>query len=88
MSLESSVLTNGYKAMARYPFWIILGVTLVPQSPIFDSGTVIRFNHPTRLGLVWREFGVLSLDQMVLGNSQVSVLNLFKCDFSAPESNF
>ena len=60
----------------------------MPQSPIFDSGTVIRFNHPPPLGLVWHEFGVLSLDQWVLGNSQVSVLDQFRCDFSAPESNF
>ena len=45
----------------------------MPQSPIFDSGTVIRFNHPPPLGLVWHEFGVLSLDQWVLGNGQVSI---------------
>ena len=74
--------------MARYPFQIILGLTLVPQSPIFDSGTVIRFNHPTPLGLVCGEFWVLSLDQWVLDNSQVSILDKFRCDFSAPESNF
>ena len=60
----------------------------MPQSPIYDSGTEIRFNHPTPLGLVWREFGVLSLDQWVLGNSQVPVSDQFRCDFSAPESNF
>ena len=73
--------------MARYLFWIILGVTFVRQSPIFDSGTVISFSHLTPLGLVWREFGVVSLDQWVLGNRQVSVLDQFRCDFGAPESN-
>ena len=73
--------------MARYPFRIILGVTFVRQSPIFDSGTVISFSHPTLLGLVWREFGVLSLDQWVQGNGQESILDQFRCDFGAPESN-
>ena len=87
MSFGSSVLTNGYQAMARYPFWISLGVAFMRQSPIFDSGLIISLSLPTRVGLVWREFGVLSLDQWVLGNSQVSILDQFRCGFDAPESN-
>ena len=57
------------------------------QSPIFDSWSVISLSHPTSVGLVWHEFGVLSLDQWVLGSSQVSILDQFRCDFDAPESN-
>ena len=87
MSLGASILTYGYKAMVRYPFQIILGVALMRQSPIFDSGLIISLSHPTPVGLVWREFGVLSLDQWVLGNGQVSILDNFRCDFGAPESN-
>ena len=87
MSFGSSVLTNGYQAMARYPFWIILGVTLVRQSPIFDFKSVISLSHPTPVGLVWREFGVVSLDQWPLGNGQVSISDNFRCDFCAPEPN-
>ena len=89
MSLGSSVLTNGYQAIARYRFWINLGVAFIHQSPIFDSGSglIINLSLPTPVGLVWREFGVLSLDQWVLGNGQVSILDQFRCGFDAPESN-
>ena len=86
VSLGSLVLTNVYQAI-RYPIWIILGVTLVHQSPISDSKSVISLSHPTPVGLVWREFGVFSLDQWPLGNGQVSILDQFRCDFDAPESN-
>ena len=58
------------------------------QSPIFDSKSVISLGHPTPVGLVWREFGVISLDQWPLGNGQVSILDNFRFDFGAPESNF
>ena len=57
------------------------------QSSIFDSGSIISLSHPTPVGLVWREFGVLSLDHWVLGNGQVSILDQIRCDFDAPESN-
>ena len=57
------------------------------QSQIFDSGSIISLSHPTPVGLVWREFGVLSLDQWVLGNGQVSILDHFRCGFDVPESN-
>ena len=57
------------------------------QSPIFDFWSVISLSHPNPVGLVWREFGVLSLDQWVLGSSQVSIFDQFRCDFDAPESN-
>ena len=73
--------------MARYPFWISLGVTLMRQNPIFDSWSVISLSHPTPVGLVWREFGDLSRDQWVLGNGQVSILDQIRCDFDEPGSN-
>ena len=57
------------------------------QSPIFGSRLIISLSHPTPVGLVWREFRVLSLDQWVLGNGQVSILDQFRCGFDAPESN-
>ena len=57
------------------------------QSPIFDSGLITGLSHATPVGLVWREFRVLSLDQLVVGNSQVSILDQFRCGFDAPESN-
>ena len=68
--------------MARYQFWISLGAALMHQSPIFDSGLIISLSHPTLVGLVWREVGVLSLDQWVLGNSQVSIFDQFRCGIS------
>ena len=57
------------------------------QSPIFDSGLIISLSHPTPVGLVWRKFGVLSLDQWELGNGQVSISDQIRCDFDVPESN-
>ena len=57
------------------------------QNPIVDSGSIISLSHPTQVGLVWREFGDLSLDQWVLGSGQVSILDQFRCDFDAPEFN-
>ena len=73
--------------MARYQFWMSLGVALMRQSPIFDSELITGLSHPTPIGLVWREFGVLSHEQWVLGNGQVSILDQFRCGFDAPESN-
>ena len=43
--------------------------------------------HSTPVCLVWREFGGLNLDQWVLGNVQVSILDLFRCDTDAPEAS-
>ena len=60
--------------------------------PNFDSGvseTVgTSFTHFTEF--VW--FGVslvaFDLDQWVLGNSQVSILDQFRCDLDMPEAKF
>ena len=56
-----------------------------------DYGSVSQMGtsmtHLTPVCLVWREFGGLNLDQLVLGNGQVSILDQFRCDFDAPESN-
>ena len=38
VSLVASILTNGYKATARNPFRINLGVAWMRQRPNFDSG--------------------------------------------------
>ena len=49
-------------------------------------GSVISLNHPSQVGLVWREFGGLNLDQWVLDNGQVSISDQFRCDLDALEA--
>ena len=49
-------------------------------------GSVISLSHPTPIGLVWREFGGLNLDQWVLGYGEVYILDQFRCDSDAPEA--
>ena len=51
--------------------------------PNFDPGVS---NQSAPVSLVWHEFGGLNLDQLVLGNGQVSISDQFRCDFDAPEA--
>ena len=44
-------------------------------------GLEISLSQPTPVGLVWREFWGLNIDQWVLGNGQVSISDQFKDDF-------
>ena len=46
----------------------------------------ISQTHSTPVCLVWCEFGGLNLDQWVLGNGQVSISDLFRCEADAPEA--
>ena len=38
------------------------------------------------VSFAWREFDGLNLDQVVLGNGQISISDQFRCDFDAPEA--
>ena len=49
-------------------------------------GSVISLHHSTQVGLVWREFGGLNLDQWVPGNDQVSISDQFRFDSDAQEA--
>ena len=47
-----------------------------------------RYGHLSLVCMVWREFGGLNLDQWVLGNSQESISDQFRCSMDAPEAQY